>query len=167
MSRDISKLKPEGRPRASLPGHQANGNSATPPARSPASIVPGSLSASAKPAPDRAAAQKSPVAANNMRVTRNNTGRVKFDERGNAIWEWAVTTGSFGVDVSTQPLQKLESQLSLADEVPPSCKELVKENTNGVIQGYSPYDSGHLVKGNRPSEEKDRSASSQRMAQAA
>jgi hypothetical protein len=30
------------------------------------------------------------------------TGRVKFDERGNAIWEWQVTTGAFSPEVSTR-----------------------------------------------------------------
>ena len=48
-----------------------------------------------------------------------STGRVKFDERGNAVWEWQVTTGAFGVEVSTQRLQKLEHPaLSIADDAP-------------------------------------------------
>jgi hypothetical protein len=29
---------------------------------------------------------------------------------------------------------------------PPARNELVIENAKGVVQGYSPYDSGHLVK---------------------
>lgn len=90
----------------------------------------------------------------NTRLTSNNTGRVKFDERGNAVWEWAVTTGSFGSNVSTDRLQKLDSQLSLADEAPPARSELVKENAKGVVQGYSPYDSGHLVKETAPAKKK-------------
>ena len=52
-------------------------------------------------------------------LTRNNSGRVKFDDRGNAVWEWTVATGSFGTDISTSRLKKLENQtLSLADETP-------------------------------------------------
>ena len=74
----------------------------------------------------------------NTRLTSNNTGRVKFDERGNAVWEWAVTTGSFGSNVSTDRLQKLDSQLSLADEAPPTRNELVKENAKGVVQATVP-----------------------------
>jgi hypothetical protein len=88
-------------------------------------------------------------------VTKNNTGRVKFDERGNAIWEWAITTGSFGTDAASQRLKKLDSsQLSLADEAPPERSEIVKENPQGVVQGYSPYDSGHLVKESAPPRKK-------------
>ena len=87
-------------------------------------------------------------------VTRNNSGRVKFDDRGNAVWEWAVSTGSFGSDVSTSRLRRLENQtLSLTDDSalpPPSAAAaaptIVKENRKGVTQGYSPYDSGLLVK---------------------
>ena len=91
-------------------------------------------------------------------VTRNNSGRVKFDDRGNAVWEWAVTTGSFATDVSTARLKKLENQtLSLADdEPPPASNNIVKPNPKGAVQGYSPYDSGLLAKTDRaPAKKKD------------
>jgi hypothetical protein len=84
-------------------------------------------------------------------LTRNNSGRVKFDDRGNAVWEWAVSTGSFATDVSTSRLKKLENQtLSLADDAPPPASAIVKPNPKGVVQGYSPYDSGLLAKTERP-----------------
>jgi hypothetical protein len=91
-------------------------------------------------------------------VTQNNSGRVKFDDRGNAVWEWAVATGSFGTDVSTSRLKKLENQtLSLADDSPPPpTNDIVKPNPKGVVQGYSPYDSGLLAKTARaPAKKKD------------
>ena len=92
-------------------------------------------------------------------VTRNNSGRVKFDDRGNAVWEWAVTTGSFATDVSTSRLKKLENTtLSLVDDSPPpaSVGGIVKPNPKGVVQGYSPYDSGLLAKTDRaPAKKKD------------
>jgi hypothetical protein len=84
-------------------------------------------------------------------VTTNSSGRVKFDDRGNAVWEWAVATGAFSAEVSevsTARLQKLENPaLSLAEEAPaPAKANLVKPNIKGAVQGYSPYDSGMLVK---------------------
>ena len=75
-----------------------------------------------------------------------STGRVKFDERGNAVWEWQVTTGAFGMEVSTQRLKKLEHPaLSLADDAPTPF-ETVRANPLGTKKGYDPYDSGRLGK---------------------
>jgi hypothetical protein len=75
-----------------------------------------------------------------------STGRVKFDERGNAVWEWQVETGAFGVEVSTQRLQKLEHPaLSIADDAPTPF-ETVRANPLGTKKGYDPYDSGKLGK---------------------
>jgi hypothetical protein len=91
-------------------------------------------------------------------LTRNNSGRVKFDDRGNAVWEWAVSTGSFATDVSTSRLKKLENHtLSLADDAPPpTANGIVKPNPKGAVQGYSPYDSGLLAKTDRqPAKKKD------------
>jgi hypothetical protein len=110
-------------------------------------------------------------------VTGNSSGRVKFDERGNAVWEWAVGTGSFGAETSSKRIQKLVNPLSIVDDSPAPPAPLphefvaeselrrpaagaqrppatggapgespVKENRKGVSQGYSPYDSGLLVK---------------------
>jgi hypothetical protein len=74
------------------------------------------------------------------------TGRVQFDDRGNAVWEWAVGTGAFGREVSTARLKKLENPtLSLADDAPTPFDK-VKSNPLGVKKGYNPYDSGKLGK---------------------
>ena len=83
------------------------------------------------------------------------TGRVKFDDRGNAVWEWQVETGSFGLDVSTARLQKLEHPaLSLAEDAP-SPVETVRSNPLGTKKGYDPYDSGKLGKTNAAPKKKD------------
>jgi hypothetical protein len=75
-----------------------------------------------------------------------STGRVKFDDRGNAIWEWQIETGAFGQDVSTARLHKLEHpSLSLADDAP-SPVDAVRANPLGTKKGYDPYDSGKLGK---------------------
>jgi hypothetical protein len=74
------------------------------------------------------------------------TGRVKFDDRGNAIWEWSLATGAFSQDVSTQRLQRLENPtLSIADDAPTPF-DTVKPNPLGTKKGYDPYDSGKLGK---------------------
>ena len=79
-----------------------------------------------------------------------STGRVKFDERGNAVWEWQVETGAFGAEVSTQRLQKLEHPaLSIADDAPTPF-ETVRSNPLGTKKGYDPYDSGKLGKAQAP-----------------
>jgi hypothetical protein len=74
------------------------------------------------------------------------TGRVQFDDRGNAVWEWSLATGAFGREVSTERLQKLEHPaLSLADDGP-SPFDSVRANPHGTKKGYDPYDSGKLGK---------------------
>jgi hypothetical protein len=49
------------------------------------------------------------------------SGRVQFDERGQAIWEWAVKTGMFDRNASTQRIRALvETPIELSiDESPP------------------------------------------------
>jgi hypothetical protein len=80
-----------------------------------------------------------------------STGRVKFDERGNAVWEWQVATGAFDREVTTQRLQKLEHpSLSIAEDAPTPF-ETVRANPLGKKKGYDPYDSGKLA-GKKPDE---------------
>jgi hypothetical protein len=74
------------------------------------------------------------------------TGRVKFDDRGNAVWEWAMATGAFGGDVSTTRLRTLDHpSLSIAEDAPPP-EKTVRANPLGAKKGYDPYDSGKLDK---------------------
>jgi hypothetical protein len=115
-----------------------------------------------KPAAPAAVTEAVPPAADpagndTIRITRNNTGRVKFDDRGNAIWEWAVNTGSFALEPSTARLKKLENHaLALADEPPPSTATgPVQPNPKGAVLGYSPYDSGILNKTEPPRKKTD------------
>jgi hypothetical protein len=74
------------------------------------------------------------------------SGRVQFDERGNAVWEWAIKTGKFGRETTTERLRRLESSgLSLADDAPTPFDK-VKPNPLGTVKGYDPYDSGKLAR---------------------
>jgi hypothetical protein len=88
-------------------------------------------------------------------AAKKESGRVQFDERGNAIWEWAVSTGAFGREVSTERMKKLENPgLSLADDAPTPFDK-VKPNPQGVVKGYNPYDSGKLARSGPPPKKKD------------
>jgi hypothetical protein len=76
----------------------------------------------------------------------NISGRVKFDDRGNAIWEWSVATGAFGREVSTERLKRLENPaLSIAEDAPTPF-DIARPNPLGTVKGYDPYDSGKLGK---------------------
>src|SRR5947209_79370 len=74
------------------------------------------------------------------------SGRVRFDDRGNAVWEWSVATGEFGREVSTQRLKRLEHPaLSIAEDAP-TPNDTIQPNPLGTKKGYNPYDSGRLGK---------------------
>ncbi len=96
-----------------------------------------------------------PEAGASPSAEENKTGRVKFDERGNAVWEWSVATGAFGREISTDRLKKLEnSGLSLADDAPTPLG-LVQSNPLGAVKGYNPYDSGKLGAAQAPKKATD------------
>ena len=101
---------------------------------------------SVKPGADGAGSPSAP----DEKTGDNTTGRGKFDERGNAVWEWSVSTGAFGREVSTERLQKLEHPaLSIADDAPTPF-DTVRPNPLGTKKGYDPYDSGKLGKAQAP-----------------
>jgi len=72
------------------------------------------------------------------------SGRVAFDERGNAVWEWSMSTGIFARNVDTKRLKKLEANdLKLADEAAaaPTPKEAARPNPTKPAGGFDPYNS--------------------------
>jgi len=84
-----------------------------------------------------------------------NTGRVQFDSRGNAVWEWAIDPGAFDREVSTERLRRLEHPaLSIAEDAPTPF-DVVRPNPLGTKKGYDPYDSGRLAKTAAASRKKD------------
>ena len=108
-----------------------------------------------KPGADGAAEPSLPGAKGDAQTKGKGTGRVKFDDRGNAIWEWSIATGAFGREVSTERLQRLEHPaLSIAEDAP-TPHETVRANPLGTKKGYDPYDSGKLGKRPEPPRKKD------------
>jgi len=102
-------------------------------------------------APGKTSAQEADTGAK----SNGGTGRVQFDDRGNAIWEWSIATGAFGREVSTARLRSLEHPaLSIADDAP-TPSETVRANPLGTKKGYNPYDSGKLGKPAAPPRKKD------------
>jgi hypothetical protein len=59
--------------------------------------------------------------------TDPKSGRVAYDERGQPVWEWCVTTGVFSRDVDTVQVKKLQEEASL--ELPPA----------PAAEGFDPY----------------------------
>ena len=112
-----------------------------------------------KPDADGTGNSSAPDAKADAQTKGNGTGRVKFDDRGNAIWEWSLATGAFGREVSTERLQKLEHPaLSIAEDAPTPF-ETVRANPLGTKTGYNPYDSGKLGKAAPPAKKDLRSLS--------
>jgi len=66
------------------------------------------------------------------------SGRVRHDERGVAVWDWAVATGEFATLSTTRALKKLEvADLKIEDHKP---SELRLETTGrDKAGGFDPY----------------------------
>lgn len=97
-----------------------------------------------KPPAKSAGADSRASAPGGPRVDQNQSGKVKFDDRGQAIWEWSMATGRFDRTNSTSArLKKLMPELSIVDDAPPASGG-VRPNPGGMKKGYDPYDSGRL-----------------------
>jgi hypothetical protein len=74
-------------------------------------------------------------------------GKVAFDERGNAVYEWSTDTLAEDSDSGAKMRNKaLDYQgLSLVDDEPPK-NAPIQQNPKGLRVGYNPYESGMLAK---------------------
>jgi hypothetical protein len=65
------------------------------------------------------------------------SGRVRHDDRGNAIWDWVKDTGRHALDSTSRLLKKLEMpQLEVEDT---HDEELRIEKDRNPGSGYDPY----------------------------
>lgn len=70
------------------------------------------------------------------------SGRVTFDARGNAVWEWSMSTGNFGRNVDTKRLKKLEAKdLKIADDPTSKEKTFTLRPAKQPGGGFDPYNS--------------------------
>lgn len=84
-----------------------------------------------------------PIAPPGKPGEERKSGRVQFDERGQAVWEWAVRTGMFDRNVSTERFRTLTEapvDLEIAD-TPPAPKSAPGEPATG-----NPYERAAAVR---------------------
>jgi hypothetical protein len=93
-----------------------------------------------KPAPP--SPSKPQVAGAEPGAAGRKSGRVQFDERGQAVWEWAVQTGMFDRNATTQRVRALsESAMNLSVEetpAPVTAKAAIAPPRRG--DAVTPYD---------------------------
>ncbi|HEV7609775.1 MAG TPA: hypothetical protein VGO61_20740 [Steroidobacteraceae bacterium] len=66
------------------------------------------------------------------------SGRVRHDERGVAVWDWAVASGEFAALSTTRALKKLEvAELKIEDHKPPDLK--LEVSGRDKAGGFDPY----------------------------
>jgi hypothetical protein len=77
-----------------------------------------------------------------VRIPRNDdrpAGRVRHDERGMAVWDWAVATGEFAILSATHALKKLsidELKIEETSKTPELSLEKAGRDQGG---GFDPY----------------------------
>jgi hypothetical protein len=67
------------------------------------------------------------------------SGRVRHDERGVAVWDWAVATGEFAALSTTRALKKLEvADLKIEDHKPTELKLETTAATRPAVRSLQP-----------------------------
>ena len=76
------------------------------------------------------------------------SGRVRHDDRGNAVWDWIKDTGRHALESTSRLLRKLElPQLKVEDK---KDEELRLESDRDPGGGYDPYNQSTKPRGTPP-----------------
>lgn len=74
-----------------------------------------------------------------LELEQSRSGRVAFDDRGNAVWQWSDQTVEAAPSVSLSKIGV--GGLSIVDDTPTATSSV---NSTGIMKGYNPYQSGML-----------------------
>jgi len=76
------------------------------------------------------------------------SGRVRHDDRGNAVWDWLKETGRSAIESTSRLLKKLEMpQLKVEDT---KDEELRIQSDRDPGGGYDPYNQSNNTSGKPP-----------------
>jgi len=67
------------------------------------------------------------------------TGKVVYDERGNAVWDWLKQTGRNAIESTTRMLRKLEAPELKVEQAHEEELRIQPDNSNCAGGGYDPY----------------------------
>jgi hypothetical protein len=89
-------------------------------------------------------------------VEPEQPGRIKFDERGNAIYAWNEDQLSLDGEEGERARRKALDHPDLAMvEDEPVVNAPIQHNTRGLTVGYNPYESGLLAQKEQPRKKTD------------
>ncbi len=97
---------------------------------------------------DSAASQAAVVQA----AREKTSGRVTFDPRGEAVWEWRTGDGKFARDASTTMLRRLEAPELCLEPTVIIQRKPVEPSSKAALScgGYNPYESGTVERTTDP-----------------
>jgi hypothetical protein len=88
----------------------------------------------------RPAGANAQASADSVDMSRGGpSGRVRHDERGVAVWDWAVATGEFAALSATRALKKLEVSELKIEETAKSPKLSLEVSGRDKGGGFDPY----------------------------
>jgi hypothetical protein len=89
-------------------------------------------------------------------VEPQQPGRIKFDDRGNAIYAWNEDQLSLDGEEGERARRKALDHPDLAMvEDEPVVNAPIQHNTHGLTLGYNPYESGLLAQKEQPKKKTD------------